>query len=1525
MTTVSVTENAPATNGTNGALPARTHKRPLRTAGASGGFSDRQRAIRDLAALNIDVIVGDWLSECTMTLHGAQKVDNERLRAEGKLLEEPVGLFDPTFMENLSPALPDIARKGIKVAVNAGASDTQLLARQVQAEINRQGLGLKVAYVEGDEVTDTVNRLIKADEPFPSLMTGEPLSDWGYTLLYAQCYMGGAGIAQALREGSAIVICGCVADAAPSVGTGMWWHGWDRGTDFDEIAGSLVCGHLIECAAYVTGGYFSGFKRLLDKCENLGFPIAELAHDGSCVITKEQNNTGGEASVGTGPLYYGSDVTACLEGVVMTQIGPDRVQVTGVRGLPPPRTTKVGLTAVGGYQAEFHVYLCGIDLEAKAEWVERQIRYSAGDAVKELSCFKFSLNGYCPDNPRNQDVATVDLRIFVQTQNKALVSKATLDVPSFNRWCMDNRLQGCPGWTLGNDQRQSEGKLYYEYYVTLLAQAEVKHHVVLPWDSHRTIDVRPVDYPHDQRSYETAGPVDVKSFGPTTRGPLGWVVGGRSGDKASDANVGLFVRHDDEWDWLRLLLTVDKIKHLLDEEYKGGVIERFEIPGIRAVHFLLRDHLDRGFNSTSTYDTLGKNVGEFLISATPARHRSRASAACLACRKARIRCVANQPDNACINCKDNGYECQFDAKDGRKERASAKAVTESLTKRVHQLEELLRATQPLTSGPGAASQDSYRNSLRPSSASTLPINSSLSAAAGCQSSIMTLDFALSMPMLDDSATTTEADAYIDAVLHTPPSIRSPCSSPASAFASASASTSTAVVSEPATTAEPSATVTAAPVPISTSAPADQPAVKGSNALDIPTIIRPQPFSAKDADTPDTTTDTASVVCSLVPSPIRFDMSSGRVRYFGPTTNMNVLTHIAPDAGVVGRGQPAVHWPICLVVRDLSPDTHDYLMEQYWTCYNSVLHLIHSDAFNHDLDRGGTQFYSLFLHLAMLATGFRFADKSRADVQRLAMAPGSRFGSTLHEKAVALAKLEFDRPGGIPSIQAFGLLADVEFTIGRDESGWLFSGMSLRLVIDVGLHVDPSPLQLMVKEAQIRHMVLWACILHDMYWALYLGRPITLKPVDIAPACLSNDFTRLICCRPSGHEKKLTTRIYEHLLQLMDLISPLCDRSTLARPTRTTEAYFKMVALDEDLHGWYEDLPDDLKWPTARPNMPSSYFLLHTQYHAALILLHRPFVQYRAGAGAGAGAGADTRPGADNTFVNDDAAGAEVPAAAGNKRSRFTSLSRPICAEHTGHIVSLFQEYRSQFDVSRVFGTGLSHLGTAATTLMGEAVLDMDRAKRGVIIVQLMSLRRSINLMSGNYPPGRHMTRILDQFIDAVRQQQREGTPPPPPPLPLPQSCGNYSSANAARRNHNQRQRQQPTIAGRHSSSAGVDGSLTVPKQQQPHLAAQQAYARPAAGTSNDTSPNSQYGYDNNGYAQQPAAAGSSHARKRQRTGGNPCTFTPTVPASPTLQGLPFMPSSFLESLDASDLVIFPETTGYSDYGFDWDPADMSPI
>jgi hypothetical protein len=178
----------------------------------------------------------------------------------------------------------------------------------------------------------------------------------------------------------------------------------------------------------------------------------------------------------------------------------------------------------------------------------------------------------------------------------------------------------------------------------------------------------------------------------------------------------------------------------------------------------------------------------------------------------------------------------------------------------------------------------------------------------------------------------------------------------------------------------------------------------------------------------------SVIKRLLPSPIRFDMASGRVRYFGPTTNMNVLSTTDPNSDLEQR---QTHWPIGLLLRDLSPEAHNYLMDLFWTCHNSVIHLVHFDAFYLDQERGASQFYSTFLHITMLATGYRYADKSRPGIQQLALK--GPIMSTLHEKAKAMATLEIERPGGIPLIQAFSLLGALEFYSGRDDTGWVYTG------------------------------------------------------------------------------------------------------------------------------------------------------------------------------------------------------------------------------------------------------------------------------------------------------------------------------------------------------------------------------------------------------------------------------------------------------------------------------------------------------
>lgn len=206
---------------------------------------------------------------------------------------------------------------------------------------------------------------------------------------------------------------------------------------------------------------------------------------------------------------------------------------------------------------------------------------------------------------------------------------------NFFRPVSDTIMQSYPGATFAVDIRQSAPKPYYEYWVALLPQAKIKHVCHLP---SKNLSI-PIPHPDDtldfvrqQETYETKDAIDLGTLGSTTRAPLGHVVHARSGDKGSDCNVGFFVRNQDEWDWLRSLLTVDKIREMMGDDDTGKPIFRFELPHISgtwsavrmrkiirtnstlcaAVHFLLKDHLDRGVASSSTYDVLGKNMAEYL-------------------------------------------------------------------------------------------------------------------------------------------------------------------------------------------------------------------------------------------------------------------------------------------------------------------------------------------------------------------------------------------------------------------------------------------------------------------------------------------------------------------------------------------------------------------------------------------------------------------------------------------------------------------------------------------------------------------------------------------------------------------------------------------------------------------------------------------------------------------------------------------------------------------------------------------------
>ena len=232
--------------------------------------------------------------------------------------------------------------------------------------------------------------------------------------------------------------------------------------------------------------------------------------------------------------------------------------------------------------------------------MEEQARHAIGeDLMKQFSLLKFHVHGTSPDNPRNQEIATVDFRIFAQAQDATLFDPSLPD--GFSRRLYETVLQSCPGVSRSNDLRQSTAKSYFEYFVTLVSQDICKHRVHLLFGDKEAIDIpvppRTETY-GSQESYDTRNAVSLDRFAETIDAPLGYIALARSGDKASDANVGFFVATDEQWDWLRSILTIEKLKELLGpEEYSGNRIDRYEMANVRAVHFLLKDHLDRGYNS----------------------------------------------------------------------------------------------------------------------------------------------------------------------------------------------------------------------------------------------------------------------------------------------------------------------------------------------------------------------------------------------------------------------------------------------------------------------------------------------------------------------------------------------------------------------------------------------------------------------------------------------------------------------------------------------------------------------------------------------------------------------------------------------------------------------------------------------------------------------------------------------------------------------------------------------------------------
>ena len=572
---------------------------PIRVANCSGFFGDRLSGAREMVEGGpIDVLTGDWLAELTMLILS-------RIRAK-----QPGRGFAGTFVAQMEQVLGTCVDRGIKVVANAGGLDPAGCADAVQQVADRLGVHPKIAYVDGDDLLPRLTELVGAGA-LTRFDDGTPgqLGDLDQYLT-ANAYLGCWGIVAALARGADVVITGRVTDAAVVMGPAAWHHGWSR-DDWDPLAGALAAGHLIECSGQVCGGNYSFFDEV-PGIERIGFPWAEIAADGSSVIGKH-DGTGGLVSVGTvtsqllyeigGPEYVNPDVTARFTTLALEQLGPDRVRVSGTRGLPPPSTLKVAMNKLGGYRNHVSVALTGLDVEAKADVVQRTVWEACPYRPDEFASVTTQLIRHDHTDPATNDEATAELRITVKDADERKVGRA------FTNSFTETALSSIPGlYGLSGSPTPAQP---YGVYVPAAVPADL-----VPQYVHvdgTTIEVVSTSPPTGAVAIvePVAATPPPAGAGPTRRVPLGRLFGARSGDKGGNANLGVFARSDTAYAWLRQFLTVERLRELLPETAPLAVA-RHEFANVLALNFVIHGLLEEGVAASTRVDAQAKSLGEWL-------------------------------------------------------------------------------------------------------------------------------------------------------------------------------------------------------------------------------------------------------------------------------------------------------------------------------------------------------------------------------------------------------------------------------------------------------------------------------------------------------------------------------------------------------------------------------------------------------------------------------------------------------------------------------------------------------------------------------------------------------------------------------------------------------------------------------------------------------------------------------------------------------------------------------------------------
>ncbi len=572
-------------------------KKEVRIGCGAGFWGDSAEGPKQLVESGeIDYLVLDYLAEITMSLLA---------RARAK---DPNTGYATDFPGVVAALAPRLKEKGIRIVTNAGGVNPQACKAAIEEKLKEKGIDLKVSIVTGDDLLPRAAEFAGVKEMFNG-------SDMPPKLWSMNAYLGAFPIAAALDGGADIVLTGRCVDSAEVLGALIHEFQW-KADEFDKLSGGSLAGHVVECGAQATGGVSTDWEKVAEDWDRMGFPIAICKPDGSFIATKPAN-TGGRVvpetvgeqivyEIGDPSAYLLPDVNCDWRHIKLTQVGENRVEVSGAKGRAPTASYKVSATYQDGFRTTGTMMIGGVDAVRKAEAVAAAIlkRTRALMAKRGMADYTrtdveiLGAEANWGANSRRRDAREVIMKLAVQhADSKALDVFGREFIPPAT-----SMVQGITGFSGGRPSPTPLVRLF-----SCLVPKEQ-----LPIE----VDGKPFTAPAVRYGEATGLPASpnagVAPAGPTKKVPLIKLAWGRSGDKGDAANIGILARRPEYLPWLAKQLTADAVKQYF-AHFVQGKVERFDMPGLNGFNFLMHSALGGGGMASLRYDPQGKMLAQVLM------------------------------------------------------------------------------------------------------------------------------------------------------------------------------------------------------------------------------------------------------------------------------------------------------------------------------------------------------------------------------------------------------------------------------------------------------------------------------------------------------------------------------------------------------------------------------------------------------------------------------------------------------------------------------------------------------------------------------------------------------------------------------------------------------------------------------------------------------------------------------------------------------------------------------------------------